>query len=54
MKPHSNRTQLVALVTGCLLLLAIVNVHADYEQPVERPDDPKIVSRDVKCLGKYV
>lgn len=43
-----------ALVAGCLMLmLAIVSVQADYEHPAERADDPKILSRDVKCQGKF-
>lgn len=34
------------------LFLLATSVYGDYEHPVEREDDPKIVSRDVKCLGK--
>lgn len=39
-----------------LLIILITNscVNGDYEQPVENPNDPKIVSRDVKCLGKLI
>lgn len=42
------------MVSGFLMLFVIAgSVRADYQQPEERPDDPKILSRDVKCQGKF-
>lgn len=37
----------VVLIICCVRL-----INGDYVPPVPRDDDPKILSRDVKCLGK--
>lgn len=37
----------------CMFVLIASCVYADYDpNPVEYADDPKIISRDVKCQGE--
>lgn len=42
----------LAAAAVALVCVAVAGVNGDYMPPEPRDDDPKILSRDVKCLGE--